>query len=240
MLFIVAAHSVDQMHGRDAHARLGVIESRSMPTITGIVEQKRKANRRNVYLDGAFAFGCNVNVVARFRLRVGMNLSAEQVEEIQLGEVKQECFDAAMRFLQSRLHSTGELRRKLMRKGWGQQVVDAVIEDLGRMGYMDDERFARTKALSAAQRKQHGPRRAMVELLKAGVKSDVAGRAVEDVYGGVDNTSAARELARKQAARLKKLEPLVARRRLAGMLQRRGFEYETIKPVIDEVLGGNE
>ena len=36
------------------------------------------------------------------------------------------------------------------------------------MGYLDDERFARTKALSAAQHRQHGPRRAMAELLKAG------------------------------------------------------------------------
>ncbi len=47
----------------------------------------------------------------------------------------------------------------------------------------------------------------------------------------------ARELARKQAPRLKRLDPMVARRRLMGMLQRRGFEYETIKPVIDEILG---
>ena len=208
-----------------------------MPTITNIAEQKRRANRRNVYLDGAFAFGCNVNVVARFRLRAGMVLTDQEVLAIQLGEVKQECFDAAMRFLQTRLHSTSELRRKLMRKEWGGEVVDATLADLARMGYLDDSRFAQTKALSAAEKKHHGPRRAMVELLKAGVKSDVAARAVDDVYGSADNTAAARQLAEKQAPRLKKLDPIVARRRLAGMLQRRGFDYETIKPVIDSVLG---
>ena len=38
-----------------------------MPTITKIDEQKRRANRRSIYIDGEFAFGCNVNVVARFR-----------------------------------------------------------------------------------------------------------------------------------------------------------------------------
>jgi regulatory protein len=208
-----------------------------MATITKISEQRRRGNRRNVYLDGTFAFGCNVNVVARFRLREGMVLSEEEVSAIKLGEVKQECFDAAMRFLQTRLHSAAELRRKLMRGEWGDEVVDAVLGNLARMGYLDDSRFAQTKALSAAQKKHHGPRRAMVELLKAGVKSDVAARAVDDVYGSADNTAAARELAQKQAGRLKKLDPLVARRRLAGMLQRRGFDYETIKPVIDEVLG---
>ena len=47
----------------------------------------------------------------------------------------------------------------------------------------------------------------------------------------------AKELARKQLPRLKKLDPLVARRRLVGMLQRRGFDYDSIRPVLDEVLG---
>ena len=37
-----------------------------MPVVTQITVQKRHDNRRNIYLDGAFAFGINVNVVARF------------------------------------------------------------------------------------------------------------------------------------------------------------------------------
>jgi SOS response regulatory protein OraA/RecX len=45
-------------------------------------------------------------------------------------------------------------------------------------------------------------------------------------------------LARKQAPRLRKLDPIVARRRLTGMLQRRGFDYDDIRPVLDEVLRG--
>ena len=58
-----------------------------MPVITKIIEQKRRVNRRNVYLDGMFAFGCNVNVVAKFRLREGMLLNTDQVKSIRAGEV---------------------------------------------------------------------------------------------------------------------------------------------------------
>ncbi len=208
-----------------------------MPVVSRISEQRRRANRRNVYLDGKFAFGCNLNVVAKFRLREGLNLSAEQVAAIQQGEVRQECFDAAMKSLERRLHSRAELRRKLSRKEFGDAIVDGVLDDLARMGYVNDERFAKTKALSAAQHKQHGRRRAFVELRKAGVESNVAGRAVEDVYDVTDSLAIARQLAQKQAPRLRKLDPLVARRRLVGMLQRRGFNYDEIRPVVDEVLG---
>lgn len=207
-----------------------------MPLITRIIEQKRRPNRRNVHLDGRFAFGCHLNVVAKFRLREGMNLTDEQVRQIEEGEVRQECFDKAMGYLGRRLHSRSELERKLARREYGPAIIASVLDELSRLGYVDDERFARTRALSAAEHKKHGPRRAMVELLKSGVKGDVARRALDHVYKSQDTAGIARALAEKQAARLRKLDPLVARRRLTGMLQRRGFDFEDIRPVLDEVL----
>jgi regulatory protein len=211
-----------------------------MPIITKIQTQKRSPNRRNIHLDGAFAFGCNLNVVAKFRLREGLSLSPEQILDIQQGEVRQECFDAAMRSLQTRLHSRAELKTKLMRKEWGETIIDDVLDNLQRLGYVDDARFAKTKAMSAAQYKHHGRRRAFAELIRSGVKGEVANTALQEVYEQTDSTAIARELAMKQVKRLSRLDPAVARRRLVGMLQRRGFDYDAIKPVVDEVLGNRE
>lgn len=208
-----------------------------MPTVTKISEQRRKANRRNVHLDGSFAFGCNLNVIARFRLREGLELSADEIEQIQRGEVRQECFDAATRYLESRLHSRAELKRKLSRKEMGPSVIDGVLNDLERLGYLDDAKFATAKASSAAKHKHHGPRRAMQELMRAGVKSDLAKKATAEVYAEQDPIAIAMTLAERQAARLKRLDPAVAKRRLIGMLMRRGFDFESIKPVVAKVLG---
>ena len=208
-----------------------------MPTVTKISEQKLRPNRRNIFLDGAFAFGVNLNVVARFRLCEGLSLTDEQVREIEIGEVRQECFDQAMKYLSMRLHSAKELQTKLMRREYGQTIVASVLEDLQRLGYLDDARFAKTKALSAAENKHHGRRRAMMELRKAGVKSDVADKALDDVYESTDMLAAARMLASKQADRLKRLDPAVGKRRLIGMLQRRGFDYEDIKSIVAEIFG---
>jgi regulatory protein len=208
-----------------------------MSVITKISPQKRSENRRNIYLDGRFAFGCNVNVVAVFMLHEGMVVDDTKIREIELGDVKQECFDRAMKFLQSRLHSRVELRRKLARKEWGDEIIDAALADLARLGYLNDERFAKVKALSAVEHKQHGRRRAFVDLMKAGVKADVARKALDDVYTKSSSEDLAREVARKAAKKLQKLEPMVARRRLIGMLQRRGFDYDSIRPVLDEALG---
>lgn len=149
----------------------------------------------------------------------------------------QKCRDAALDLLSRRLHSEAEMRRKLSRKKIASEIIDTVILELKKLGYVNDRRFAETKSLSAMQYKQHGRRRAFVELIKSGVKSDVAAAALDDVYNAADSTETARQLARKKAPALRRLDPVTARRRLAGMLQRRGFEYETVKSVIDEVLG---
>lgn len=208
-----------------------------MPLISRIIEQKRRANRRSVYLDGKFAFGCNQNVVVRFKLKEGLNLSTEQLTAILQGTVRQECFDAAMKFLERRLHSRDELSRKLIRKEYTPEMVNDVLADLQRMGYVNDEQFAKTNAEAAAQHRKHGKRRAMVELLKKGVDRETARSAVEEVYDTTDSLAIARQLAQKKAGSLRRLDPTVARRRLAGMLARRGFEYDVVKPVIDEVIG---
>ena len=212
----------------------------SMAVITRIVEPKGRPQRRRIYIDGKFAFTVKLNVVAKFRLREGMNLSPKQIEAIEQGEIRQECLDRAMKYLSGRLHSGQELSRKLLRQEYSPAMIDEVLAELRRLGYVDDARFAKTKALSAAQHKHHGPRRAMMELMKAGVKREIAQSAVGEVYESNDNIAEARKLAQKQAARLRRLDPQVARRRLVGMLQRRGFDYDSIKPVIEEVIGRDE
>lgn len=151
-------------------------------------------------------------------------------------DVKRQCLDAGLRFLKSRAHSTVELRRKL-RKRFDAENVAETIGRLTRLGYLNDAQFAKMKAASSVRNKQHGRRRAKLELMKAGVDYETADRALDTVYDAADTLAVARQFAQKQSKRLLKLDPQVARRRLIGALQRRGFDYDDIKPVVEEVLG---
>lgn len=209
-----------------------------MPTVTQITEQKKRANRRSIFLDGAFAFGVNLNVVAKFQLHEGQQLSAEDVETIQKGSARQECFDHAMRYIEKRMQSRRELQQKLTQAEYGPAIIESVLEQLTEMNYVNDARFAESRAESAATYKHHGPNRARMELAKKGVDRETARRVVEQVYESKDTMATARELAKKKMKSLARLEPHVARRRLMGMLLRRGFTFDTIKPVIAEAIGG--
>lgn len=207
-----------------------------MPTITRIETQQRRPNRRSVFIDSEFAFGCNVNVVARFRLRQGMVIDASLRRRIEEGEVQQEAFDEALKLIRRRMHSERELRTKLGRKEYGRGVIDAAIANLKRLGYVDDERFAQDRAANQARVKKVGRQRAIQELRKVGVSASVAERATQEVYEAIDPRESALALAQKKAPSLSRLDALTAKRRMIGFLQRRGFDYETTRYAVQRAL----
>ena len=208
-----------------------------MPTITKITTQVKRQNRRNIFIDGAFSFGVNLNVVAKFSLKSGQDVTTEQIAAIQAGELRQECFDAAIGYLSRRMHGRMELSKKLAKKEYGTIVINSVLDQLEKMNYINDQAFAKARATSLMEHKCHGKKRAMIELRRSGVSPAVAQSVLNEVYENQDSIAVARQLAMKQKARLSRLEPLKAKKRLIGMLLRRGFEYEDIKGVVAEVLG---
>jgi len=61
-----------------------------------------------------------------------------------------------MAYLQLRLHSRAELFRKLKRREYGELVVDGVLDDLARLGYVNDERVREDQG--AVRRPAQAPR----------------------------------------------------------------------------------
>ncbi len=208
--------------------------------ITKITAPKRQPNRRRIFLDGIFSFSCKVNVVARFRLREGMRLSKEQLAAIQQGQVRQECFDQAMKYLKLRLHSRAELAEKLARRDYGRPLVKEVLDQLTGLGYVNDEQFAQALASSASGHKQYGRERARLELLQKGISEVIVERALDEVYNPADSAATIRALVKKHLPRLGRLDPTVARRRIIGMLLRRGFEEDMVQSIVEKLMGPEE
>src|SRR5574340_1235861 len=113
-----------------------------MGTITALKVQKRNPNRVNVYLDGEFAFGL-ARIVAAW-LRVGMMLSDEKIEALQIQDAGEAAYQQALRFISYRPRSEMEIRKKLVEKGTDEKVIEVVSTRLKNAELMGDEQFART------------------------------------------------------------------------------------------------
>jgi regulatory protein len=128
--------------------------------------------------------------------------------------------DRALRLLGVRWRSRAELHHRLRLAGFAPEEIDDAMQDLDRVGLIDDARFARAVVADRAGRRLAGDREIRSVLRQKGIAEDTAAAAMA---AAGDESERALDLARKRAARLSGLDPAVAFRRLHGLLLRRGF-----------------
>ena len=130
----------------------------------------------------------------------------------------EDAVETALRALRSRDRSTAELDARLASKGVGETEREQVLETLERIGYVDDERFARTRAEQLADR---GSGDALI-------RHDLKSRGIAP--GVVAAALAEREPESARAARI------VARRgrsvKTARYLASRGFGEDALEGVV--------
>jgi regulatory protein len=152
--------------------------------------------------------------------------------------------EIAVAFLGARPRTQWELERRLRRAGADDAVIEASIERLADLGYLDDAAFARWWG---EQRDRHAPRgRRMIEaeLRQRGVPRDVV-EAYRDEHALPERTpedeglpSTETERARDALDRHLRGRPLPtepkALQRIGMFLMRRGFDAETVRASIRE------
>lgn len=128
-----------------------------------------------------------------------------------------------------------ELRRKLERKGFQHEEVEAALDRLRELGYLDDDAFAR--AFVRRRSSTRGPAALASELASRGV--DRAG--VAAALGSVDAESQLAS-ATRLAERLYAERPVPGYQamlnRIGTKLLRRGFSSTVVRAACQAVLAG--
>ena len=201
-----------------------------MHTITAIKPQKRSKNRVNVFLDGKFAFGLVLQHA--HDLNVGQVLSGSDVVRLQVEDEVEKAHDKVLGFLAHRPRSEAEVSTRLARHGFPKEVAQTVLQRLRTAELVDDAAFAAFWVENRSTFRPRGRRALRAELLQKGVSDEVIESVLEDVNQPAD----ARRAADKRVARLRDLPARERRRRLLEFLARRGFEYDIISDVINQLM----
>lgn len=216
--------------------------------ISAIEPQKKSGERVNVHVDGEFRCGAALEIVRRAGLRVGDEVDEAELEALEREDMAWKAREAAYTLLTYRARTRVELRRRLGRKGYPDDVIEECVESLAARGYLDDEAFAESFVRDRVRLRPSGPRRIVQELRAKGVAAEVAEPVVENVFEAenVSELELARTAAGKWARsnlrsttrRSRDVTRRKLRQRLYGYLARRGFTGDAIWTVIDETLDG--
>ncbi|MBM4428904.1 MAG: hypothetical protein FJ026_00970 [Chloroflexi bacterium] len=197
--------------------------------VTALRQQKKNRQRVSVYLDGDYAFGLQAIIASS--LKVGQTLSPEQVHELQRSDLEEAAYERALGFLSYRPRSEAEVMAYLQRRKVPPEAIRGATERLLRAGLLDDEAFSRYWVENREAFRPRGPRLLRFELRRKGVRD----AAIEQAMENLDETESAYRAARDRARRYAHLDRASFQRRLGGFLQRRGFDYGTVKEAVDRL-----
>jgi regulatory protein len=155
-----------------------------------------------------------------------------------------EVLDAAARFLEPRPRSVAEVRRRLTSAGYRSELIDAAIERLLALQYLDDDAFARAWVESrdrAHPRGEHALRR---ELQLKGVQRSVIEAVLDERRTSADDSAAdggeridpefvaaERLLERNLRTLARVTDPRKRRQRAFALLARSGFAPDVCSSV---------
>lgn len=143
--------------------------------------------------------------------------------------------NTAYRYLSYRPRSRAEIETKLRDKEFDEAVVAAVLVDLARLGYVNDEQFARAWARGRIRLRGFGKRRIGQELKAKGVDQEIIQETFAQVFGETSETETAMQVAERKLRTMQHVEPEARKRRLAGFLERKGYAFDVIREVLSTV-----
>jgi regulatory protein len=195
--------------------------------ITALRVQARNKNRVNVYLDGKYAFGLAKLEAAR--LRIGQELDEAALARLRSADNREQVHERALKLIARRPRSETEVRDNLKKHGVLPELIDAEIARLRESGLLNDDAFAKLWVENRAAFRPRSKRALQVELKRKGVPP----AAMKAALAEVNDAEAAHRLATQRARRLSALPREEFRRKLASYLARRGFDYDTVGPLVE-------
>jgi regulatory protein len=159
-------------------------------------------------------------------------LSMALADELAQGNA----YRAAIRILTKRAKSGRELGRKLKEYGYEPDAIEWAIERLTELQVLDDEQYARVVVRNQLARKPAGRRLLAGKLREKGIEGGIINQVLDEALDERDPVADARKLAQSAARSISdRHAPDVRIRRITGRLARRGFDFDVIRTVVDEL-----
>ena len=152
-------------------------------------------------------------------------------------------FNKALRFLSFRPRSEKEVRDNLVRSSAKKRqeistdVIEKIIKRLKELKFVNDKEFTRWWIEQRSGARPKSARIIEMELKQKGIDRDLIEETVNNAeLSVISDLEKAKRLTEKQVQKYSKLSPVEQRQKLGQFLARHGFDWETIKQAIDDVL----
>ncbi len=200
-----------------------------MPTITALKPQ-RNGRRVNVYLDGKFGFGIDLDNLIKNGIKVEKEFSEEGIAKIIKKAGLAVTYEKLLRFTSLRPRSEKEVNNWLTRKKVHQSLHKELFNRLKHLGLIDDNAFAKWWIEQRTTFRPKGKRGLEAELRQKGIDRQIITEVLAETP--LNEEKLARDLIEKKAYKWKNLPLREAKIKKSRFLAGKGFSWETIEKVL--------
>jgi len=199
-----------------------------MPVITSIKAQKNQ-KRVNIYLDGKFSFGLDLENFMKLQLKVNQELTDEEINEIIKKSEFQKCLDKTINFAMARPRSIKEVKDYFRRKEIPESIHEQLFERLKKFSLIDDQKFAKWWVDQRLTFKSKSKKDITFELRQKGIDTNTIKNVLDD--SEIDELKIAKELIEKKKYKWERYEDKIKKQKIAQYLAGKGFGWDVIEKV---------
>jgi regulatory protein len=141
----------------------------------------------------------------------------------------------ALKLINYRPRSKREIIERLKGRGFSRELIGVTVEFLEKAGLINDRILAPELFRSAVEKKCLGRKGIEMFLSKRGVGRELINEVLSNHTIDLEKEAASR-LVKKKLKTLRNYPQEVVKRRLCGMLQRRGFSSDVIRTVVKDIF----
>jgi regulatory protein len=195
-----------------------------------ITHQKGRGKKIHLLIDDEYQITTDIDFWAENFINDGTDIDDEQwqelVDKINFRKAVNKCYD----LLSRRDHSVSELKQKLLRtvdEENAQKAIDKMID----LGYLDDEKYARTLLNHLVNEKKMSKNFIKQEMYKRGLSSNIISDVLDETE--IDNISNIADLILTKYRN--KLNAEYGKEKVIASLMRKGFSYHDINTAFSRI-----
>lgn len=198
------------------------------------IEAQKRAGRYNVYVNGRYAFPVSEDVLIRYRLLKGTELTEELIKTLGSADDQSKAYELALNYLSYQQRTEKELSDYLVKKDLPETTIAPVMARLIDEKLLDDEHYAHSYVRTMKRTSDKGPTVIRRQLKQRGVKDELIDNALAEDYQPDDQLERLYELVKKLKRQYQKLTPKIQRQKVQQRLVEKGFSFDLVGQALAE------
>jgi len=200
----------------------------SESVITDLKPTKRDPSRMMIRVNRRVVATLPIPILGSLSIERGMVWTERLAEQVLEAVEWDQAYRKAMRLLERRAYSKGEIVDRLVRKEIKRATAECLVEELEEKGFLNDEEYGRAVLRQLVGSRPAGPRLMRQRLMLKKIDKGLADRLVAEACEEIDPFEDMQRLAEKRETSWARLDPAARKRRLYSLLIRRGFEPSAV------------